>query len=184
MSLNAIAKKFDTLIKVIDSERQRDLMLISLDAKAMVADRVQNEGLDSNSTALPKYSDAGVPAYLLYNKLKPGGSKIGDDYKKIGAKYGGIVSHKDVRQNYGLPTNKTTLTYTGEMWRDIGPVVTNKTKDTVTVQIKGLTSDSQDKLEWNTARYGDFLALTNEEQGIIRASAFERRTKQIKKIFK
>lgn len=181
--LRDLSNKMRALISLIDAERERDLILIAKDTKALVANRVQNDGVDSDKQPLPKYSTSGVPAYLLFNKEKPNGAKIGEDYKKIDKKFGPLVSYKEQRDYYGLPTSKTTLTYTGKMWNGIDVWTASKTADIVTVHIGGTTEESKDRLAWNTGRYGDFLQPTSEEQGIIQAAAFERRSKQIKKIF-
>lgn len=181
--LRDLSKKMRALITLIDNERERDLLLIAKDTKALVANRVQNSGLDSDEKPLPSYSTSGVPAYLLFNAEKPNGAKIGADYKKLDDKYGPLVSYRDRREHYGLPTSKTTLTYTGEMWHGIDVWTASKTADTVTVHIGGTTEESINRLQWNTSRYGDFLQPSAEEEGIIQAAAFERRSKQIKKIF-
>lgn len=175
--LDRLIAALEQMVGIIESERPNDIFMIANDGLALVRSRIQNTGIDSDGKPLESYSTTGVPAYLLYNKSKPSGDKIGDQYKKIDDEYGPYVSYEELREFYGLPTDKTVLTFTGEMWKDIRIEVESNEKYVSIAVMEARSQESLDKANFNAARYGNFMALSEREQEIVLQSAFRRRTK-------
>lgn len=73
----------------------------------------------------------------------------------------GYLAYKKSRGRY---TGKTDLTLTSRMWNNTGVVATETSDDGFLVSIAGRSNEAQGKLDGNSNRYGDVLAMSKEEQ--------------------
>jgi hypothetical protein len=106
------------------------------------------------SRGLPgeKYSTADVPAFWLMDKaLNAKGRKFLKSQAQDGTNWG------ELRAAQGLPNDKVDLYYSGEMWKNIAVVRIERKDGKVLAILGGKIEASQNKLDWNRDRYGEFI---------------------------
>lgn len=72
--------------------------------------------------------------------------------------------YKKKRAKNGRQTNHVDLTYTGGMFRRMGIVSAGQQGAEYVVSVGGQDGISQDKIDWNSERYGDIMNLTDKEE--------------------
>lgn len=164
---NQFKQKLDAFSKVLVTEMPRINESVAINAYALVKDRVINEGQDGKGKDLGGYSTNELPTFFYNGKsLNSGGEKAIAKAKK--EKKG--LSYKDFRAANNLQTDHVSLSFTGQMWNDVGVVKQlvegNKIVTVVgaknTKNRNGKTTD--DLLEYNADRFGDFLTVNIEEE--------------------
>lgn len=86
--------------------------------------------------------------------------------------------YKEFREIQGRPGDHVNLSLTGKMWQATAIVARARRQYTFISFIGGLNKEAQDKLSWNTTRFGLFLAVNDEEQGVMR-EIFDNRVQAI-----
>jgi len=118
-----MALTLDQLIANLEA-LQRDLPAIAAERMAVAAEdavqlqieRMQERGKGSDGRNLKKYSKNKLPSFFFTNaKDKPLSKARAKTFK-------GGISYEEYRKAVGLPTDKVTLTRTGEMLRNIGVI--------------------------------------------------------------
>jgi len=152
--------------------------VVAKSALTIIKNRIFNDGLNAKGSTLGKYSDNQVPFFFTKNgkKLAPyssgaisGGAESSiTALKKQGVK---TLSYKEWRELNGLQTKFVDLKFTGSMWKDID-VISNDVKGLNVVTIVsakdtatrkgGLTTS--DVMSFNAERFGDFMAVSKEEE--------------------
>lgn len=160
MDLHDAIHAFDDLISNYDDEIAILMEMSANNGFALVSNRIQSEGIAGKS-----YSTNKLPTYYFQDKeLNAGGRSLIVSAKKSGEG----IDYKSWREANGLQTTFIDLSYTNRMWQDIGIIATFKTGDSYTVTVGGKDQETKDKLDWNTQRFGDFLALDAKEEEIIK----------------
>lgn len=115
----------------------------AMDAKALVQSRVQEKGLNAEEASLGIYTS--------------------EPYKKQRQKKGRQVAHVDL-----------TMTRGGAgMFGSTGLVEQSFENGIARVVVAGKDEFTQDKLEWNSERYGDVLAVSAAEEKLLDESFTE-----------
>jgi len=164
-----MAEHIDVLLKRLRDVRANILTdglevakSMALNQKALVVRRLQSEGI-----AGQQYSDKGVPAYLIeksgYARLNSGFDKLIKDKKKNLEN----VAWKDVREVQGLQIGFVDYTFSGRTFQNLTIVDTRIDGTTVYADLGGSDQETKNKLSYGFARYGDFLALNEEEKKIL-----------------
>lgn len=100
------------------------------------------------------YSTTEVPAFFFYGKqINAQGKQIVEKKKK--EKEG--LSWSAFKAAQGLPVDHVTLSYSNEMWRGLSVLEVRRDGDRFIAYLGGNNKDAQQKLNWNYARYGDFV---------------------------
>jgi hypothetical protein len=73
-------------------------------------------------------------------------------------------SYKKIRNKKGLQTKHVDLTNSGQMWRATRVVKSEQVGKRYEVSVAGGDSTAQNKLNYNSERYGDVLRTSNEEE--------------------
>ena len=170
MAANQFKQKLDSFSKALLIEMPRINESVALNAYAIVKDRVINEGQNGSGKSLGNYSTNELPLFFYSGRsLNQGGEKAIAKAKK--EKKG--LSYKDWRNANNLETDHVSLSFTGQMWKDIGVVkqIVEGNKIITTVGAKntknreGKTTD--DLMGYNGDRFGDFLTANKSEEELL-----------------
>lgn len=159
-----IAELKESLAKLRELVKQnlpRIATLVTLTAKAIAERRIKEKGFGE------VYSTNPIPNWFLHGKeLRASGRKY---YTEAGLAGEG-VTWKGFRQAQGLPVDHVDLTYSGFMFSGMLPAEPTEENGIVYAILSGNTKEAQDKMNWNRARYGDFIgrALQPEDFAILR----------------
>lgn len=144
---------------------------VALNAFALVNDRVINQGTDETGSSFGDgYSETPLPAFFYEGKSLNSG---GEDAVAKAKKEGDGLSYKDFRSANNLQTGFVDLNFSGQMWRDIGVVRQTNENGIITTVVgakntrdrDGKTTD--DIMEFNGERFGDFLEVSEEEEQLL-----------------
>jgi hypothetical protein len=142
------------------------MQIVAKDAQALVRGRIQEEGEDYQNKRLPPYSETEVPAFFYYRKATTEAGRnivIQRQKEKRG------VSYKDFKSanNGAASVEVTNLTFTGDMWRQFQIIKEGDVGGNYVVTLGGKTKGSDNKIGWNSERYGDILMLAKEEEELL-----------------
>lgn len=146
MSIEEVQQAFDDASKAIVNRFPELIQTLALDTKAVIQDRIQKTGTDASGAKLPGYSTTELPSFFLNAKKKK------------------TKTYINLRKEKGLQTNYVDLTFTGEMWRNTQIVESGNKGEKYVVTIGGGSDSSQNKIDWNSDRYGDILSLSKQEE--------------------
>lgn len=128
------------------------------DLAADIANRVINDGENSEGGKFSAYSTKTVPAYFYFGRSRNAG---GEAKVKAANKKKEGVSYKDFRQFNGLGTVKN-FSFTNAMWRGFGVKKVEYAPGFYTVTIGGKTKDSEDKIAWMSGQEGSSIIAPNQ----------------------
>lgn len=166
MSINEFVSRLNGTIRDIENDRSSTAVKITLDSLALVKRRVINTGKDSEGGSFGRYSKAVVPFFYYYGKETNRSNKQAvEDLKK---KYGFFASYRDWRDVNNLQTEFINFSFTNRMWNSLVPVVLVDNKDRSVVGIQAKTSNEEDKVKFQNARFGDILALSKDERDLLK----------------
>jgi hypothetical protein len=165
MSIEQFIKKIATIEQRLNSERPKEAELIGREALALIRRRIQNTGDDAQGKDLGNYSQTDVPAFFFFNRSV---TAAGEAKVRKAAKQKQKISYADFREFNNRPTDFVNLTFTGAMWREMAAKVTSNTQTSTTVTITPTTPRSAKVLGFNITRYGDILALSQNELAQLR----------------
>jgi len=121
MSILNLKLKFARIIDDLTKNRQQNAVNFANDLVLYVSDRLQNEGVDANGKKFPLYStnNLGLKTALevIAKSNKPGAKLKGSD-----------TSYKAIRATLGLPVDKRTHVFTGDMLKSIDAKVQESNK--------------------------------------------------------
>lgn len=131
-----------------------------------VRTRIQEEGKSAKGKKLKAYSKNPLPTFFFTgDNASPA---LTEDQVK---KYPDGISYLDYKKEVGRYTGKTDMTLTGRTWNNIvtREKITGKQDKTVTEDgfrtvISAGSEETQNKLDWNSERYGDLLELSEKEE--------------------
>ena len=179
MDLRQAQNRINQFLNELDNTRERDTLLIAKEARALIVRRIQNTGKDYNQKQLGKYSNNPLPLFWYDDVLSSSQKK---QAKKLQKQKGG-VSYKDARKIAGRRTDFVDLTFTGKMWAGTVALIESADANSVTAVIKGRNKETQDKLNYNSKRYGNVLRLTKNEQFQIEKARLDRINNLLKVYF-
>lgn len=171
MGIEDLINKYSKILSELPKERERIALQVANEAKALAASRIQNTGIDSEGNKMPLYSKKPLPLYYFNNSNN---QSAVDKFKKDVKAKKAIPSYEVFRKYHGMPTDKRTTTFTGDMWKDIFVEVTNQTLDITEVTIRARSDENQKKVNYNskTAK-ANILAISDEEEKLINQSHAE-----------
>jgi len=160
-SFNELIAAAEAMLQAIPDKRKQHAELSALDTLATVKSRIINDGINSEGQPLGKYSEAVVPYWYFSNK--PSNRNAQEQAKQLLKNRGYHVSYKDWREQHGLPTDKVTTVFTGEMWKSISSKLDQHDENITIVVISSNDEENQKKLGYLSSRYGDLLRLSEQE---------------------
>lgn len=177
MDISEYLNSMSALIDDLNSNRERETIIIAQESAALVRGRVQNDKLDHNGSSFGAYSSALVPKWMLEGKsLSDGAEQTIDDGDWF-------QSYLDLREANNLPTDSKDFTFSGSMWKNIGAIGVENGRNSTTVYVGGQTDRAADILRWQEPRSGNIIQLSKEEIDFIRDAHLERINKELGKYF-
>jgi hypothetical protein len=174
-----LINKYTRILAELPIEREKIALTIANEAKALAASRVQNEGKNSKGGKMPLYSDKPLPLYYFGNSNNQGAVA---KFKKDVTDGKAVSSYETFRRYHGMPTDKRTTTFTGDMWKDVHVEITEKTATKTEVTIKARSQRNQNKLNWNSKTANtNILSLSDEERKLINEAHQEMINEYLKK---
>jgi len=159
------------IVKSLDDTREIEAETVAKDSLALVRDRVQNDKLKADLQPFGTYSGAVVPYWFYTNKP----SNVSDATQKALDKYGYFVSYADWRDVNNLQSDQIDLTFTGEMWKSAFVTLGEVSEGIATATIQFESGENALKAGYHSERFGNILALSEEETEVIVLSYKERR---------
>lgn len=167
IQLNEYIKNLDQFVTALNSDMGEIMLSAGVQAKSDIQERIQERGLDDQDNPLKygsgtPYSEKDVPAFFYDTKdaLNAGGVGLIEE----SLENGDGISYADWREANGLQTDHVDLTFTGRMWQNIGIRNLKTGQNIAIVQIGGKNDESQNKLNWNSQRYGDLMKLSTDDR--------------------
>ena len=159
------------------NNREQDSIVIASDTMALVRLRVQTDKEDADGLEFGQYSEAVVPQWMLYGKSLSDGaeSKIKDGEW--------FQSYSDLREANNLETDAIDFTFSGDMWRNTGITNVQNTGFSTTVNLGGQTDRASDIIGYQEERYGNIIAISDEEEQLVVEAHEERISNLINKYF-
>ena len=165
--LRNLIEKYTSIAKELPEQRQKLALIYAHDAHAITAARIQNQGKDYSGSKMKGYSDR--PFNL--GKLDPNEFNAPSriiKFKKDAAKKRNNGSYKALREAYGLPVDRRTLTFDGNMWKSIEQVVAYHDEFKTIVEIRPKDPKTKIKVDNNSRIVKvNILAFGKEERELL-----------------
>lgn len=147
--INDLIKKLQGIKQKLPDVALKTATSISLAAKALAERTIRDQGFGA------LYSLRGIPAFLLEGKEL---SQRGKKFIEAKMKADEYVAWSGLRQAEGLQIGFVDLAYSNEMWRGMFPrQAVEKQPGKFIAPLGHNNQDGQNKMNWNRARYGDFI---------------------------
>jgi hypothetical protein len=174
--MNDLKERLKQIAEAVRNKLPDIAVTLTISAKALAEREIRNQGFGS------VYSKNKIPAWFLDGKeLNGAGAAWLDAKKKKDAKnthvqdgqkfypadYG--TNWGEFRAAQGLQTAHVDLGYTNMMWSNMQPVRVEQKGDVYLAPLGGTNTETQDKMNWNRDRYGDFIGkvLTDEHRLLL-----------------
>mgnify|MGYP003394339606 CR=1 FL=1 len=171
-----LAKRIRAAIDDLTRSREPEAVQIASNLYAQIQNRIIQTGKDKDGDRLPGYSTAQVPKYWFHGRSRNTGADA-----RVRASKKKTLSYSEFRSLNSLQTNHVDLYFTGEMWRETGVTVEKRLFRATHVRIQGKTPEAAQKVEWNSARYGNILEASTAELEAARRAYVQSRIKTIGK---
>lgn len=120
----------------------------TITAKAIIENKIRKVGFGV------KYSAKKVPPWFFLGKeLNSTGRKFIEE--KI--KEDEPMNWQELKSAEGLPTGHVDLSHTNKMWAALTPMQPQISGNRIIVGLGANNKEAADKMNWNRARYGDFM---------------------------
>jgi hypothetical protein len=173
MGFKKLIDKYADILKRLPAERQDLAVKFAQDGFALVADRIQNNGISSEGDKFKLYSRNPIALWKYDNMRLPQGKlkKFKDDVRKGKT----TSSYENFRKSFGFPTDKRTMTVTEDMWQSIEQVVTKHDINVTEVTIRAKDRKNQNKVNNNSRIVGgNILKFSDDEEDFLRELNAER----------
>lgn len=159
MSITSVKVRLARIIDNLNKDRQRNALIYSNELITLVNDRLENKGEGSEGQKFPGYSENNLSYQKALNVIKksnrPSAAK---NLKK------GETSYKDIRKVLGLPVDRRTHVFKGEMLKSIEPYVIDNTETSTTIEIRPKDRENQLKLNQNSFNMKTNLLSPNQKE--------------------
>lgn len=172
-TIQDLKEKFQQIREAMHAKLPDIAMTVAITAKSLSERNIREKGFSY------KYSTNKVPAWFFKGKelngtglaflqglkkkeVKESKGKVNkkESTKKVkdSDSIEGETTWGEFRGAQGLQSGFVDLGYTNKMWADMSPVEVKQDSDGITRAILGgRTRENQDKMNYNFARYGDFV---------------------------
>lgn len=167
--LNALIAKLKSFRDKLPEVLPGLATVVSLSGKAIAERAIKDHGFGE------QYSNKEVPAFWLYGKnINARGSSFVVDQERKGSG----VTWGEFRAAQGLQNKYVDLTYSGKMWAGMFPQEVQVDLFKYTAPLGNNTVEGQNKMNWNHARYGDFIGevLTGDNLEDLKRVAYDELT--------
>lgn len=179
VSLTDYVQSLRNLRQDLIESRPQEALRMANDTYALAKRRIINGGEKADGSRFGRYSEAVVPYW--YYRGKETNRDNAAAVRDLLDRFGYFASYKDWRQVNNLPTDKINLSFTNSMWKNTRGFVVETGEDYVIISIHASNRKDQDKLNYLSGRFGNLLALNEEEQEYLRKANEARFRKKIEK---
>lgn len=144
MDLNTFIREFEMGARQLPGELIKAYETTAMAAKAIIQNRIQENGLDSSGAPLRPYSTK----YLAFKKGEGENPYPGEPKKLPSNRFSGHVDY----------------TLTGRMWNNLGILNSEFTESGILVSLGAQTSDNDAKVENLSDLREDIFLMTHDEQ--------------------
>jgi hypothetical protein len=163
-SVKAFTERLKALRQAIEAKAPDMLQTMALTSKSLVQERIQREGIGDYSTKL-------VPSWFMYGRERnQRGAKYLEDINKLPSSER-LTNWGNFRRAQGLQADYVDLNYTGRMWGGLILQQITKSGTKYIARLGGSDNEVDEKLYYNTARYGEFLTPNEAEKAEINGIA-------------
>jgi hypothetical protein len=173
MSITTLKTKFARIVDDLTKNREKYALNYAGDLIALVNDRLINEGIDANGKKFPLYSDTNLGTLTPFITSKSNAPKKGSKVKS--------GSYTQIRKALGLPIDKRTHSFNGEMLKSIDAKVEESNKYLTIIEIKSKDAFNQKKLLYNSNRMKINLLLASKKEKAIIDQANKERLRNLLK---
>ena len=159
ITITALKIKIANAIKTLSETREKNALIYGNELIALINDRLESKGINKDGTKFPLYSENNLrwetAVKVILNSNRPSAAK---SIKP------GETSYKDLRKLIGLPVDRRTHVFTGNMLKSIRPEIIKNDETITVVEIKSSSKELQDRLNKNSIRMKtNLLAPTKDE---------------------
>lgn len=159
VTITGLKIKIANAIKEIAETREKNALIYANELIALVNDRLESKGIDSDGVKFPGYSDRPLAwdkaVNVILNSNRPSAAK---SIKP------GKISYKELRKLIGLPTDRRTHVFTGNMLKSIRPEIVKNDQSITIVEIKSSSKELQERLNKNSERMKTNLLSPNDQE--------------------
>lgn len=174
--LNDFRKRLKEIRDAVEAKLPDIAVTLTLSAKALAERNIKEKGFGA------KYSKSKLPHWFLDGKeLNQQGAAWLEAKKKKDQAATKTVDKKviypedwgvtwgEFRAAQGLQVGHVDLTYTGMMFSNMQPVGIEQQGGIVRAPLGATNKETQDKMNWNRERYGDFIgkAITPKDRELL-----------------
>jgi len=175
-----MSEKYANLLKDWADFRQKEALIMAKEAHALTAARIQNFGLSYKGEKFRGYSRKPLRSLLHLDETEFNAPSKIRKFKDQVRKGQIEPTYFNLRQAYGLPVDRRTLTFDGDMWLSITQEVLEHDEFKTVVVIRSKDRENQEKVNKNSGMLkSNILSLGEEEKRLIRTKNKER----VKKFF-
>ena len=156
MSITSLKARFARIVTEISEQRQELSLIYASDLTALVTDRLLNEGESAEGKKFPLYSEIDLGS--LAKRVVQASNKPSAKTKK------GAGSYKEIRKKLGLPIDKRTHSFTGDMIKSVRPIVEKNDKYVTVIKISADNEFAQNKINWNSNKMKTNLLRANPKE--------------------
>lgn len=157
MDISQASQYFRDLANRVGQSHAKAALAAASNGVGLIKERVIGTGENSEGSKFKDYSDVELPT--LFIKSRTGSDRLKKKIEKKTSK----ISYKDLREAAGLPTDHRDFKFSGNMWNNIHPTITEVKDGTVTISINAINPDEQKKVKWNIEESGNFLKPNKDE---------------------
>lgn len=159
MTLTSLKVAILNAIKKLSSEREKNAMIYANELIALINDRLESKGTNAEGVKFPGYSEKPLAwdtaVKIIMESNRPSAAK---SIKP------GKTSYKDLRKLIGLPVDRRTHVFTGNMLKSIRPEVIKNDEATTIIKIKPASKELQDRINQNSKRMKINLLKPSDEE--------------------
>jgi hypothetical protein len=175
-----IVNKYSKIAKDLPTIRLQLAMDAATDGLQLVIERLQERGEGAEGQKFDRYSEAMMPYWLINPNNYKGSGKV-SKFKKNAAAKRNNGSYRALRKAYGLPTDKRTFTFEGDMLLSLDVFLESHNADETIVVTKARSRGEQDKVNWNSGMVdSNILSYNKEEIEFISQANLQRVQKLLK----
>lgn len=170
MGISDIANRYSAAIKRVIENQDRLGLGYGENHITLVNNRLEKDGIAFDGVKFPKYSDNPLPLFF-YKSQKTNRSSAYESFTKKVTKGKVVSSYSEWRKHNGLPIDRRTFVFTGDMLGSIRSEVESTPEGLVTITIQSPDSFNRNKVEWNQNKVNKPIlkASDDEREKIMRA---------------
>lgn len=161
MTIAEAIARIDNIERRLRGGLSNELAAAGSDLCASIANRVINNGENSDGGSFSPYSTKEVPAFWYVGRSRSGAA---DNRVRQAAARRETLSYAEFRQINNLPTSPKNFSFTNEMWRGFGVKKAVFTGNEYILTIGGKTQASADKIAWMAGQEGRSIIAPNDQE--------------------